>query len=57
MKLDETSNPDQTIKVNEFIQNYQWDIYKLNQTLNCHLIIQKIVGILIPLKDIKNSFC
>jgi len=48
---------DPNIKVNEFIQNAQGDIHKLNQTLNYHLIIQKIIGIALLVADTHNSFC
>ena len=46
-----------TAKVSNFIQNGQRDIFKLNLTLQHHQIIQKIVGIALPITEIEDSFC
>ena len=57
MNLDANVNPDPEIKVSEFIQNFQWNTQKLNQILNNYQVIQKIIGIPIPLTEIRDSFC
>jgi len=57
VELDEDNVPHLATKVSEFIQNFLLDIPKLNQILNYHPIIHKIIEIAIPLTDIKQSFC
>ena len=53
------NNPilDPNAKVSEFIRNALWDIQKLNQTLQNHQIIQKIIGIALPVIETEDSFC
>ena len=46
--IEDGSIVDLSIKVSEFICNAQWDIQKLNQTLQGHQIIPKIIGIALP---------
>jgi len=46
--LDDDALPDPNIKVSEFIHNAQWDMQKLNQTLQCHHLIQKIIRMALP---------
>ena len=57
MTLEEDANLDLETKVSEFIKNGQWNLQKLNQSLNNHPIIQKNIGIPIPLIEIRDSFC
>ena len=49
--------PDPNLKVSYFIHNAQWDMQKLNQILQSHQIIQKIIGIVLPIVDTADSFC
>ena len=55
--LNDDVHPDPSVTVSKFIHNTQWDIQKLNQTLNNHSIIQKTTGIALPVIDIKDTFC
>ena len=57
LSIDEDSIPNPTAKESNFIQNGQWDLFKLNLTLQHHQIIQKIVGIALPITKIEDSFC
>jgi len=52
---DEISNPD--IKVCDFIQNQNWNIGKFSQFINNQAIIQKIIGIPLPISSIKDTYC
>ena len=45
------------IKVSEFILNGQWDIQKLNQVIHNQLVLQKTIGIAIPIVATVDSFC
>jgi len=45
------------LKVSDFIENKQWNIYKLRLYLNNQDIVHKVIGIPIPLTTIKDSFC
>ena len=57
VSLDDDVHLDPNVKVNEFIQNAQCVIHKLNQTLNYHPIIHKIIEITLPVIDMSDSFC
>ena len=52
---DEIINPD--MKVCEFIQNQQWNVSKLDQYISRGDIIQKIIGVPLPITAISDSYC
>jgi len=55
--IENNSLLDPNTKVSEFIHNAQWDIQKLNKTLQNYQIIQKIIGIVLPIIETDDSFC
>ena len=45
------------VKVSDFIEDEQWNAHKLHTFLRSPTLVQKILGIPIPLTDINDSFC
>ena len=45
------------VKVSDFIEDEQWNAHKLHTFLRSPALVQKILGILVPLTDINDSFC
>jgi len=57
LDIEDDLNLDPSIRVSEFILNGQWDIQKLNQKIHDHLVLQKIIGIALPILETVDSFC
>ena len=55
--IEDISILDLSTKVSEFIHNAKWDIYKLNQMIQDHHVIQQIIGIALPIIETSDSFC
>ena len=57
LDIDEHASVDLDLKVSDFIENKQWNAQKLNASLHSPTIVQKILGLPIPLSDIPDSIC
>ena len=57
LDIDDHASVDLGLKVSDFIENKQWNAQKLHAFLHNPTIVQKILGIPIPLSDIHDSIC
>jgi len=57
LEIEDHEAVDLGLKVSDFIEDKQWNGHKLNLYLRNPVIVQKIIGIPIPISDIKDSFC
>jgi len=56
LKIEDHDIVDVELKVSDFIEDKQWNGHKLNLYLRNRDIVQKIIGIPIPISDIKIRF-
>ena len=57
LAVDDPDSLDLNTTVSHFIENKQWNVSKLHSYLRNPALVQKILGLPIPLTDIKDSFC
>jgi len=57
LEIEDHDTMDLELKVSDFIEDKQWNGHKLNLYLRNQDIVQKIIGIPIPISDVKDSFC
>ena len=56
LNMEDDIQPNIQTKVSEFIQDKKWNVQKLHQYVNDHLVVQKIIGIPIPITKISDSY-
>ena len=57
LDIDDPDSLDLSLKVSNFIENKQWNVSKLHSYLGNPALVQKVLGLPIPLTEIKDSFC
>jgi len=57
LEIEEHDRIDRNLTVSEFIKDKSWNIHKLSQYIRNQEIVQKIIGIPLPISHIKDSFC
>ena len=57
LDLEDDDSVDLGLKVNEFIEDKQWNVHKLHIVLRSPALVQKVLGVPLRLTDINDSFC